>query len=651
VNGGDYDSGMRVRLLVPLFSIAVALVAVPGAPGSPVPPSPTPQGPQTVTVTKGSATVPIEIREQYLGRSGEKTVVRFVLSAVQADLKGIAPQPRLYTFHLSGEAKDPDGKVVDSFRIPVDVDLSTNEPSGRVTASFLRSFPPGSLTIVFQLEGTAGQGLGVRALPLVVPAMSSEFVVADAGKGRGGLPSAAAVVLEAENREKPAEGEGSLVRIVAPKTEVPVGLLRVEADVKPPVVRVEFYLDEKRLVVKNRPPYTVEVDLGKIPKKQTLKVLGFDKQGNLVDADAWAIGEREARLTVRILEVPRKDATGEVEIKVAVQAPTGGVVRELKLYADDKLLKSWSSPPWVARVPGSALKGATLLRASAFDEEGKEFSDIKFLKGSSRFVAAAEVNAVELHVSVFDSQGRFEKGLRREDFELLEDGVSQKVGTFEFAEALPLSLGIVIDASGSMKDAMSVVKEAASGFVQRLIGEKDQGFVIEFREQPSLLAPLGKSPIPMIRAITDVRAGGNTALYDALVTGLYQFRGVPGRKAIVLLSDGDDNHSWTTYDVLRRYVRTAGIPIYVVGLNLSLLDVGLKGKLREMAGDTGAEAFFISKAKELEEIYRKIEIELRSQYFLTYLTESKKPESEFRAVEVKMKKPGLRAKTIRGYFP
>jgi len=155
----------------------------------------------------------------------------------------------------------------------------------------------------------------------------------------------------------------------------------------------------------------------------------------------------------------------------------------------------------------------------------------------------------------------------------------------------------------------------------------------------------------MIRAITDVRAGGATALYDALVTALYQFRGVPGRKAIVLLSDGDDNHSWTTYDVLRRYARTAGIPIYVVGLNLSILDVGLKGKLRELAGDTGAEAFLISKAKELEEIYRKIEVELRSQYFLTYLTESKKPESEFRAVEVKVKKPGLRARMIRGYFP
>lgn len=650
---------MRARLLTALLLFALtlaALLALPGLSQGPSPAqAPPPAQSQTVTVPNpkggpGSPAVPIEIREQYLGRSGDKTVVKFVLSVARADLKGSASQPRSYTFYLVGEAKDAEGRVVDSFRVPVDVDMS-QEGEGRVSASFLRSFPPGNVTVVFQLAGMAGQALGVRALPLVVPAMSSEFVAADAGTGKTGLPTAAAIVLEAENREKPAPGAGSLVRIIAPKRDVPVGLVRIDAEVKPPVERVEFFLDEKRLLVRNRPPYTVEIDLGRVPKKQTLKVLGFDKQGNLLDADAWAIGERDARITVRILEVPRKDATGEVEVKVAIQAPTGAQAKELKLFADDKLLKTWNEPPYTVRLAASALRGATLLRASAFDEEGKEFSDIKFLKGSSRFVAAAEVSAVELHISVFDAEGRFQKGLKREDFEVLEDGVPQKVGTFEFAEALPLSLGIVIDGSGSMRDAMPVVKEAATGFVQRLVGEKDQGFVIEFHEQPALLAPLGKSPIPMIRAITDVRAGGETALWDSIVMGLYQFRGVPGRKAVVVLTDGEDNHSWTTYDVLRRYARTAGLPIYFVGLRLSMLDVGLKGKLREMAVDTGADAFFISKAKELEEVYRRIEIELRSQYFLTYLTESKKPDSEFRAVEVRMKKSGLKAKTIRGYFP
>ncbi|HSB37365.1 MAG TPA: VWA domain-containing protein, partial [Thermoanaerobaculia bacterium] len=141
------------------------------------------------------------------------------------------------------------------------------------------------------------------------------------------------------------------------------------------------------------------------------------------------------------------------------------------------------------------------------------------------------------------------------------------------------------------------------------------------------------------------------ALFDAVVLGLYQFRAVPGRKAIVVLSDGDDNHSWSDYATVRRYAQTVGIPVYVIGLGLKFTDVGIKAKLRELATDTGADAFFVGSAKELPPIYQKIETELRAQYFVTYLTNSKKGEDEFRAVEVRLRDPKLRPKTIRGYYP
>jgi VWFA-related protein len=160
-----------------------------------------------------------------------------------------------------------------------------------------------------------------------------------------------------------------------------------------------------------------------------------------------------------------------------------------------------------------------------------------------------------------------------------------------------------------------------------------------------------KSRNDLLRAVGEARAAGGTALYDSMVMGLYQFRAIPGRKALVVLTDGKDNHSWTDHDTLRRYARTAGIPIFVIGLDLSLFDMSLKSKLKELSADTGAEAFFIGKATELEAIYKTIETELRSQYFMSYLTESKKPEEQFRTIEVKLKRPGLRAKTIRGYFP
>jgi len=143
-----------------------------------------------------------------------------------------------------------------------------------------------------------------------------------------------------------------------------------------------------------------------------------------------------------------------MDLKVTVQSIAGGVAKSLKLYADDQLLKEWTRPPYTVSVSAEKLKRATLLRATALDEEDKEFSDIKFLKGDSRFMSSVEVNLVELNVSVFDKEGRLAKGLKKEDFEAFEDGQPQEIGAFEYAESLPISFGLVIDGSGSMKDAM-----------------------------------------------------------------------------------------------------------------------------------------------------------------------------------------------------
>ena len=604
----------------------------------------------------GPVSVPIEMREQFLGQSGEKTVVRFVLTAERSDFRvgplGAPGTARRASFVLIGEAKDAAGKVVETFRAPVEVDLSDSEAGKPVRVSFLEALPPGELTIQFRMEGAAGRTVATRAVFLTVPRMSSEFRAEEAGSDAPGLPAASAVVLESENRPTvpKATAAKGIIRIIAPRREVPVGLLRVEAEVAPPATRVEFWLDEKRIVVRNRPPYSVEIDLGNVPKKQTLKAVAFDAQGNFLDEDAWALNERDARLAVRILELP-KTSGDMTELKVAVQSIAGGELRGLKLYLDADLVKEWSAPPYTASVPAERLKRATLIRATAIDADGKEFSDVKLLKGEKRFISRVEVNLVELHISVYDGEGRFVKGLPKETFSIFEDGVRQEISAFEFAEALPLSLGIVIDGSGSMKKSMPLVHEAAGGFVERLVREKDQGFVIEFREAPALLAPLSKQSGDLLRAIQETHADGETALYDAVILALYQFRAVPGRKAIVVLTDGADNHSWADYDTLRRYARTSGIPIYFIGLGIPMLELGIKPKMRELASDTGGEAFFVGKAAELAEVYRKIETELRSQYFVTYLTNSRKGENEFRSVDVKLSDPKLRPKTIRGYFP
>ncbi len=603
---------------------------------------------QPVQQTSGKVlgvSVPLEVSEQFLGTSAGRTVVRFTLSFSRTDLRekaGLAP--RVYPFFVVGEARSASGEVVDAFREPVDVDLSDAELGKALRASFLRALPPGSTTLGLRLEAENGRSMGLRSVTFDVPKMTSEFRADDAGP-----LTAPAILLEEKNREDVPSGD--LIRFLPPQREVPVGLLRIECEVKPPISRVDFHLGDKLILARNRPPFTVEIDLGTIPRKQTLRALGFDRLGNFVDADAWALNEKEARLAVRVLDLPKAKGKADSDVKVAVQSIAGAVAKRVALFLDEKKVAEWTAPPYRASVAAAEVEKATLMRASAWDAEGKEYSDFRMLKGDERLLAKVDVNLVELNVSVFDEAGRFAKGLTKDDFTVLEDGAVQDLSAFEFAESLPMALGLVLDGSGSMDKSMPLVKQAATEFVSNLVGEKDQGFVIEFRERPTLLAPMTSNRASLIRAIGETRAGGATAFHDSVILGLYQFRSLAGKKALVVLTDGKDNHSSTDWPTLKRYARTAGVPIFVVGLDLGLFDVGLKSRLKELAEDTGGETFFIGGAKELASVYRKIEAEVRSQYFLSYLTGSKKKDDEFRTVEVKLARPTLRAKTIRGYFP
>ncbi len=628
------------RVVSSLFVVLAAVVAL-SASGQPN---------QPVQQTAGEAlgvSIPLELREQFLGASAGKTVVRFTLSFSRSDLREKAKlAPRVYSFFVAGEAKGASGEVVDTFREPVDVDLSDADLGKPLTASFLRSFPPGEVSLNLRLEAATGKAVALRAVTLTVPKMTSEFRAEDAG-----AVTASAILLEEANRDGVPAGAADLLRFLPPTREVPVGLLRIECEAKAPITRVEFHLGDKLILARNRPPYTVEIDLGTIPRKQTLRALGFDKLGNFVDADAWALNEKEAKLAVRVLDLPKAKGRTDAEVKVSVQSIAGAAAKKVELWLDDRKVAEWTSPPYRTTVPAAEIAGATLMRASAFDLEGMEYSDFLMLRGDNRLVASVEVNLVELNVSVFDEAGRFAKGLAKGDFTVLEDGVPQELSAFEFAELLPMALGLVIDGSGSMDKSMPLVKQAATEFVSNLIGEKDKGFVIEFRERPTLLAAMTSRRADLVRAIGETRAGGATAFHDSIVLGLYQFRPLAGKKALVVLTDGKDNHSSTDWPTLKRYARTAGVPIYFIGLDLGMFDMGLKSRLKELAEDTGGEAFFIGGAKELPGIYRQIETEVRSQYFLSYLNESKKKEDEFRLVEVRIGKPGLKAKTIRGYFP
>jgi Ca-activated chloride channel family protein len=588
----------------------------------------------------------LEVTPEYLGMANKKTVIRLRLSSPELSKAASSRGVRAVSGEVRGTFASA-GQVVDTFRYPVSGDV---EGGKTFTYSFLRAVPPGTYHVQLFFNDPGGRQVGKAEVDLFVPEIGTVFRPEMAPADASTLPEAEAIVLADSAANAAPGGSEPKLKILAPDREAPLGLLRLTAEIEPPITKVEFYLDERLLVARNRPPYSVEIDLGSIPRRQTLRAVGYDESGAVIDEDAYAINEGSARVAVRVLPTPDLQS-GNVRVKVAVQSIGGGVAKKVELFLDEKKIGSWTAGPCQVTIPYASYTRANYLRATAIAEDGRESNDIRMLRGPQTTVESVRVDVVQLHISAIDKEGRFTKGLGKDDFRVLEDGRPQTVSGFEVAENLPLNIGLVIDSSGSMEKGMPFVRDACAELFRGLMREKDHGFVVEFRDQPKFLQQLTSDTVALQRASRDLRAGGATALYDAVVLGLYQFRTLTGRRALVVVTDGDDNRSHVEYDTLLRYARSAGAPIYFIAVNIPLTDFKSRKVIHEIAKESGGDVFSIGSAAKMPEVTHRIEEEVRSQYIVAYRSDSSKPPGEYRAVAVAISKPGVSARTVRGYIP
>jgi Ca-activated chloride channel family protein len=256
-----------------------------------------------------------------------------------------------------------------------------------------------------------------------------------------------------------------------------------------------------------------------------------------------------------------------------------------------------------------------------------------------------------MYVAATDHSGNLVRDLKQEDFEVLEAGKPQEIAKFELVQNLPLTVGILVDTSGSMAGSLVEAEKAAAGFLQSVMTPRDKAFLVSFALRSRLDMPPTDDVGAMVQAIEGLQAVGDTALHDALVHSLYYFRGVQGQRAMVLLSDGDDNSSYISFKDAMEYASHSGVAVYAIGLNLSVFDQGIKSKLNELAASTGGRAFWTNNSTELPAIYKQIEIELRSRYLVAYNSSNTDAQPGFRPVEVKVKRSGIKARAARGYYP
>jgi Ca-activated chloride channel homolog len=255
-----------------------------------------------------------------------------------------------------------------------------------------------------------------------------------------------------------------------------------------------------------------------------------------------------------------------------------------------------------------------------------------------------DVDLVMVNVAVADSDGRPVTDLKGESFQVFEDKVEQQVRYFS-SEAAPVSLGIIFDISHSMEKKLSFAKDAAVKFLETGTPD-DEYFLVEFSSRAKIAEGFTSDISRLRDKLSLVPAQGNTALYDAVYLGLAQLKkGQNPKKALLLITDGEDNHSRYSRSDIREFVREADAQIYVIDLGRALV-----GDLAEM---TGGHSYRASVA-DLADTCEKIALELKSQYVIGYESTNTNKDGKFRKVRVKVTPPeGLLKMSVRtrdGYY-
>ena len=277
----------------------------------------------------------------------------------------------------------------------------------------------------------------------------------------------------------------------------------------------------------------------------------------------------------------------------------------------------------------------------------------------------ADTTLVLVPVSVTDPYNRYVLGLEQQDFHIFEDDVPQIITHFSSEDA-PLSIGLLVDTSGSMGSKLDTSRRAVVEFLKTL-NATDEAFLVEFSDQAELAVSLTSNSGEIENKLTSVNSGGLTALLDAVHTGLQEMKRAKNpRKALLIISDGGDNNSRYTSTQIADLVREADVQIYAMGVFEPVLSFGLgiaklttaemsgPKLLSEIAEQTGGRALAATNLRELPGIAQRIGIELRNQYVLAYSPANKNRDGKYRKVQVKLDQPkalpALKARWRLGYY-
>jgi VWFA-related protein len=247
--------------------------------------------------------------------------------------------------------------------------------------------------------------------------------------------------------------------------------------------------------------------------------------------------------------------------------------------------------------------------------------------------------------------------LKKDNFRVLDDNKPAKeIRSFRNETDLPLQVGLLVDASNSVRDRFKFEQEAAIEFLNQIIRPSyDKAFVIGFDTTPEVTQDFTDNTELLSRGVRALRAGGGTAMYDAIYFACRDRlknapRKGPVRRAVILLSDGDDNQSRVTREEAIEMAQRAEVIVYTISTNVS----GVKKRgdkiLEHIADATGGRAFFPFQLRDVSNDFAEIQNELRSQYALAYIPEDFRTDGRFRSIQITADQKGFYVRSRRGYY-
>lgn len=394
-----------------------------------------------------------------------------------------------------------------------------------------------------------------------------------------------------------------------------------------------------------------KVPVGKYIRRLRVHVIGFDSRGRMVGQDEMAVNDPQPPFRVRLSAPPSLPESGKVKLNANVLSPPNVPLRGVDFYIGETLIGTDHASPYTATFDAEAFQDIGYARVVARAGGALEANDVWFWGESTH--EHVEVIVKHIPMSVF---GDRDAVLTKEDLVLRDAGHTREIDALIPAADQPLNVIMLIDTSESMLDELPVIQRAAKEFASSIIRKNDRIAVVGFHERVFWLTGFTADMKAVGTAIDRLEPRGQTHLYDAVISMLYELQKMPGRKALVVLTDGMNLGGEFELDHLVHYARYSGVPIYPIVKNKWLsrlmrfrIAMTEAKRFAEIARESGASYFIIEKPSQLPAVYTAIAEELRKQYILVFRTESTGSDTWHPLAIQTRQKVNLRVP--RGYFP